>query len=189
MQKIKRHGNAWLNHSKNNCPSRINDIAAIARVLYHYFLLLYSNSKGYFRPPEINPAARKRSRSIAAGTVGFSRVESPIPKFPVCCFGPLPADLSFGFGLAVGLPFLPFAKVRFFRRAGKAIRAHGGMDAALPALPKNGCWSLPAARRECAGILYPVGPGTDRPFHAVGARGQMGIVTQQYLVKPSRFIT
>ena len=134
-KKLKDTANAWLNHSRSNCPSRINDIAAIARVLYHYFLLLYSNSKGYFRPPEINPAARKRSRSDTAGTVGFSRVESPIPKFPVCCFGPLPADLSFGFGLAVGLPFLPFAKVRFIRRAGKAIRAHGGMDAALPALP------------------------------------------------------
>ena len=134
-KKLKDTANVWLNHSRSNCPSRINDIAAIARVLYHYFLLLYSNSKGYFRPPEINPAARKRSRSDTAGTVGFSRVESPIPKFPVCCFGPLPADLSFGFGLAVGLPFLPFAKVRFIRRAGKAIRAHGGMDAALPALP------------------------------------------------------
>lgn len=72
-------------------------------------LLAHANSKGYFRPPEINPAARKRSRSIAAGTVGFSRVESPIPKFPVCCFGPLPADLSFGFGLAVGLSLLPVA--------------------------------------------------------------------------------
>ena len=30
-------------------------------------------------------------------------------------------------------------------------------------------------------MLYPVGPGTDRPFNAVGARGQMGIVTQQYI--------
>ena len=37
----------------------------------------------------------------------------------------------------MGLPFLPFAKVRFFRRTGKAIRAHGGMDAALPVLPKK----------------------------------------------------